>query len=325
MGQQTSHVAVIIVNYGTADLSLRAVESVLARDHGGRRVEVHLVDNASPGGDAAFFARVHEERGWGERVTLWPEAENHGFGRGNNVVLEALAARDVPPRYVFLLNPDAELENEAIAALADTLDAEARAGAAGAAMVGADAQPIAAAFRFPTGTRESLRLLNFGPAYRLLPGSRIALPPDQPAGPVDWVTGAAVMFRFSTLGEVGFFDPAFFLYYEEVELMHRITRAGWTVVHVPDARVRHEEGAATAVVGAGRHRPYYVYDSLRHYLQVTAGRASALVTAGVMLPLAGLNMVHRGLRGKAPTIPSGFFANHWRHVLKPLILGSRQE
>jgi hypothetical protein len=29
-------VAVIIVNYGTADLALQAVDSVLAREHGGR-------------------------------------------------------------------------------------------------------------------------------------------------------------------------------------------------------------------------------------------------------------------------------------------------
>jgi N-acetylglucosaminyl-diphospho-decaprenol L-rhamnosyltransferase len=43
-------IAVIIVNYGTPDLAIEAVESVRARLHGGRRVEVHLVDNASPGG-----------------------------------------------------------------------------------------------------------------------------------------------------------------------------------------------------------------------------------------------------------------------------------
>ena len=46
-------ISVIIVNYGTAALTIAAVESVLARRHGGRRVDIHVVDNASPGDDAA--------------------------------------------------------------------------------------------------------------------------------------------------------------------------------------------------------------------------------------------------------------------------------
>ena len=59
-------VAVITVNYGTPELSIKAVESVLARDHGGRDVEVHLVDNASPGWRCGrVFEKAHAEKGWG--------------------------------------------------------------------------------------------------------------------------------------------------------------------------------------------------------------------------------------------------------------------
>ena len=104
-------VAVVIVNYGTADLTIAAVRSVLTRDHGGRPVEVHVVDNASPGDDAARLAGVFGDEA---SVTLWPETVNHGFGGGNNVALRALLAREMPPDYVFLLNPDARLDNEAI-------------------------------------------------------------------------------------------------------------------------------------------------------------------------------------------------------------------
>ena len=113
-----SSIAVVVVNYGTADLAMDAVESVLARAHGGRDVEVHLVDNASPGDDAETIRQAHAARGWTGRVTLHLEAVNHGFGRGNNVVLRTLLDRDAPPDAVFLLNPDARLENEAIDLLA---------------------------------------------------------------------------------------------------------------------------------------------------------------------------------------------------------------
>lgn len=120
-GSTGAEIAVIVVNYGTAALAAGAVESVLGRDHGGRTVEVHLLDNASPGNDAETLAATAESRGWGPRVTLHFEAVNHGFGRGNNLVLTRLASRPNPPDKVFLLNPDARLENEALAVLAETL------------------------------------------------------------------------------------------------------------------------------------------------------------------------------------------------------------
>ena len=41
-------VAVIIINYQTASLTVKAVESVLAHTHGGRDIHIHIVDNASP-------------------------------------------------------------------------------------------------------------------------------------------------------------------------------------------------------------------------------------------------------------------------------------
>jgi len=315
-------IAVIIVNYGTAALAIEAVESVLTRHHGGREVEVHLVDNASPGGDAAVLAEAHAARGWGERVTLWPETENHGFGRGNNVVLEALAAREAPPDKVFLLNPDARLENEALAILAEVLDADPRIAAAGAGIVLPDGTPVTAAFRFPGMLSELMQTVNFGPLDRLFAGYRVPLPADHPEGPVDWVSGAAVMFRFRPMAELGFFDPDFFLYFEETELQNRLTRGGWGVLFVPRARVVHAEGAATggfAGRSARRAQPAYLYRSRWIYAAKTGGRFSAVVTALLVVPAAGLNILQRRLRGRVPTLPTSFFADHWRFGILPLL------
>lgn len=314
-------IAVIVVNYGTADLAVAAVESVLSRDHGGRAVEVHLVDNASPGDDAQRLTETHVARGWGARVTLWPEGHNHGFGGGNNVVLTALAARETPPDFVFLLNPDAQLDTEALADLAAALEAAPRAAAAGASIRDPRTGPATAAFRFPTLAGEVLRTIDFGPLDRIFGHLRTSLSPDHPGGQVDWVSGAAVMFRFSALQKVGFFDPGFFLYYEEVELMHRLGKAGWEVLYVPAAHVMHEEGASTGGGGRRRERPAYLYESWRHYFALTRGRGRTLLAALLMIPAAGLNVLQRRLRGKTPTIPSRFLRDHWRFVIRPLAGG----
>lgn len=325
--QLGSDIAVIIVNYGTVDLTIAAVESVLARSHSGRQVELHVVENASPGNDAAKLAETHTSQNWGARVTLWIEDENHGFGRGNNLVLQALAKRETPPAFVFLLNPDAQLENEAIDILARALEEDDRAGAAGAGISFPDGRPAEACFRFPTLVRELVTTINFGPLERLLPRGRTSLPPDWD-GPVDWVAGACVMMRFDRLQEVGFFDPDFFLYYEEVELMRRLGQAGYRTLYVPTARVVHIAGAATKVASHDKRpkpNPSFVYKSWRMYYLKSHGRAYALTLAVLKLPAAWISMVLSRLRGDPSILPSRFSRDHWHYVIRPLLTGASAE
>lgn len=315
-------ISVIVVNYNTAGLALEAVGSVLAARHGGRRVEVHLVDNASPAGDGAVLDREIAARGWTDRVTLYRETENHGFGRGNNVVLRALAGRAVPPRYVFLLNPDARLANEAVAALADFLDAHPQAAVAGARIAKPGGIPVTAAFRFPGIVSTFSAALCFGPVARRLARWDVPLDPALGTRRVDWVSGAAVMMRLDAVRDAGFFDPAFFLYFEEVDLMRQIAAQGGQVWHVAEAQVIHVEGAATDVK-SGRavqpRLPGYWYRSWRHYFQKNHGRARALAAAaGWYLGAAG-NRALGLLRGRPPAAPRAFYGDFWRQAVRPLI------
>lgn len=314
-------VAVIVVNYGTAQLAAEAVDSVLSICGPSGEIEVHLVDNASPGGDAQSLRSFAEQRGWGNQVTLWLEPRNHGFGEGNNIVLRALADRPAAPDYIFLLNPDAALENDAVAHLVAALDADPKAAAAGAAIRDTNGEPAVAAFRFPGVVSEVTRIIDFGPLARLFRSRRVALGAVLPHSSVDWVSGAAVMFRFRALQEIGFFDPGFFLYYEEVDLMRRLHVAGWRVLHVPEAQVRHHAGIATGVSGrddARRRNPSYLYQSWALYFLKSFGRGKALFLALALMPAAVLNVLQNRLRGRTPSLPQKFFRDHWHHVVRPL-------
>ncbi len=323
-----TNIGVIIVNYGTADLALDAAASVLNQSHGGRDVEVHLVDNASPNGDGERLSAAVVARGWQDRVTLHLSPENLGFGVGNNIALEVFAGRAVPPGAVLLLNPDARLDNDVIGLLASFLDNHPKVGVVGPAVNDAEGHSSAAAFRFPSIAGEFAEAVNFGPVARLLGRWRIPMPPDQPAGRVDWVTGAAVMFRFEALCQVGFFDPGFFLYYEEVELIRRLARAGWTCWHLPDARVVHIEGAATEVRGDEiglRRRPAYWYESRRLYSYRAFGRLGAITNGCLVILGGGLNHTISCLRGRKAWLPAHFITDTWRIVLRPLLAGWRPD
>jgi GT2 family glycosyltransferase len=69
---------------------------------------------------------------------------------------------------------------------------------------------------------------------------------DQPAEVFSW-SGAAVLLRSDFLRDVGAFNPAFFLYYEDVELSWRGRLKGWRYATVPPSVVRHKHGFATGV------------------------------------------------------------------------------
>jgi N-acetylglucosaminyl-diphospho-decaprenol L-rhamnosyltransferase len=117
------------------------------------------------------------------------------------------------------------------------------------------------------------------------------------------------------------FDDGFFLYFEEVELMHRLRRAGWDVLHAPDSRVMHIGGAATGVISTMRKpMPSYWFKSRRRFFTRAYGpkrawlasaawlagdslwrlrKASGLGRAGHDIPLERENVLQHGLRASA--------------------------
>ncbi len=313
-------VAVIIVNYGTADMAIAAVDSVLNRAPDGLAVEVHLVDNASPGNDAEVFRQTAPR--WGNAVTLHLETTNHGFGRGNNVVLRKLAARQDAPSKVYLLNPDARLASNAVAELSAFLDSHPKAAVVGSAILHEGSlEPAACAFRFPGAISEFVAAVNFGPLARLFDSRTVAYPAELPLQQVDWVSGASMMARLDALTEVDFFDPDFFLYFEEVDLMHRLKRRGWQVWHLPQARVVHAAGAATGVTRRSSERPplpAYWYDSWRLYFEKQYGRQGARIAAFARLAGTAIGNALSALRRRPSQTPRNFAADFRRFVLAPL-------
>ncbi len=315
-------VHVIIVNYNTAALTIAAVRSVLSQPPRTRAVHVHIVDNASPGDDSAVLTSALETHRWGDAVTLYLEAENHGFGRGNNLVLARLLDQPDGPRYAFLLNPDARLKTDAITQLADLMDQDPRIAVAGCGIDAAETDtPVTAAFRFPSLISEFASGASFGPISRLAWRWRVPLTPDQPAGPVDWVAGAAMMLRLEALRHVGPFDRRFFLYFEETELMHRLARRGWQTWYAPFARVGHLEGASTGVhTRADRpsRLPSYWYDSWRVYFLASGGPRHARFCALARLSGTWVHAATCALRRRQPSYPEHFSQDFFTHVVRPL-------
>jgi N-acetylglucosaminyl-diphospho-decaprenol L-rhamnosyltransferase len=273
-------VAVIIVNYRTPELTEKCLSHLRDERSAFRNLRVIVVDGGSADGSAdklATFVAGAEFQGW---VEFLPLPINGGFGWANNQAMQRLISSGEPPQYIHLLNPDAEIEPRAISLLADYLTCHPTVGAVGSQLLEPDGSLSGSAFTFPSIRGEFARAARTRVLERLLKVPPISIDAAQ-ATEVDWVTGASVMLRVEALRGVGLFDEGIFLYHDEVELMWRMRKAGWTVAIEPRSRVRHIGGAATGVHGREAEKtvrprvPAYFYRSRARFFGLTRGRSVA--------------------------------------------------
>lgn len=269
-----AEILVIIVNYRTAAFAEKCLEAVARERAAGTNLSAILVDGYSGDGSVEQLRSFLDRSGIGAWTELLPLGFNGGFGWANNQAI--LHRADQLPQYIYLLNPDAAVEEGAIAALAQLLDQRPAVAAVGSQLLDTDSTPTASAFQFPSIRNEFVRGAQTSALRRIL-GLKSPSIMLKTAGPVDWVTGASVMLRSEALEQTGLFDDGFFLYFEEVELMSRLTRAGWQIWNEPASLVYHIGGASTGVEEATvpSARPDYWYRSRLRYFALSRGRAFA--------------------------------------------------
>lgn len=240
--------SIVIVSYNTRELLRTCLASVLStlsrhepihQDRAQRLLsfEIWVVDNASADGSAAMVATDFPD------VLLITNGQNLGFAAANNQAL--LQAKG---RYVLLLNPDTVVLEDACRDLVTFMDDHPEAGAAGVKLLNPDGTLQHAAFRFPSLL---MTLFDFFPLNHRIANSRLngrypARRYDGSPFQIDHPLGACFIVRRTAAEQVGWLDPEFFIYCEEVDWCIRLKRAGWSIYCVPHAQVIHYGGQSTA-------------------------------------------------------------------------------
>lgn len=244
-------IGIIIVSYNTCALLRNCLASLR-----GCALPLHtvVVDNGSRDGSVAMVRADFSD------VLLIEPGTNLGFAAANNLGIatlfndtqnSTLNTQNSKLDHVLLLNPDTVVHAGAIETLAAFLAAHPRVGVASPRLLNPDGTVQPAAFRFPTLTMTALDLF---PPGDVLPGRLYGSwwhgrypqerASEQPF-PIDHSLGACMLVRRTVIEQTGGFDPAFFMYAEEVEWCLRIRRAGWAIWQVPAAQVTHYGGAST--------------------------------------------------------------------------------
>jgi N-acetylglucosaminyl-diphospho-decaprenol L-rhamnosyltransferase len=269
---------VVIVNYKTAGLTVRCLETLgpeLDTIPGGR---VTVVENAS--GEGEILTRAIAERGWGGWVTLEIVDRNGGFSFGNNRGIQPALESANPPRYVLLLNADTEVRPGAIRTLIDFMDQNPPVGIAGSSFENLDGSDWPHAFRFFSPLSEIESSLRFGPVTKLMKRHvvNLTMEQDRPQ-PVDWVAGACMIIRREVFDAVGLMDEGYFLYFEEVDFCLQARRRGWPCWYVPQSRIMHIGGQSTRITERGRRpdrTPTYWFASRSRYFRKNYGLPGAI-------------------------------------------------
>lgn len=303
-------VLVILLNYRTAGMTLRAAHAALADMPVGS--EMVIVDNASDDGSAEVFANEIKEMGSRVRLILSPV--NGGFGAGNNIGLRTKMSDGRAPDFFYVLNPDAFPDAGCIQRLLTHMQAHPKAGFAASHVRGEDDAPHTTAFRFPSIAGEFEGAARIGVISRLLKGSIVA--PDLPevTTMVDWAAGASIMIRAQTLDEIGLFDEVFFLYFEETDLIRRANLAGWECWYVPEARVVHI-GSVSTGMKEWQRMPAYWFASRRHYFVKNHGRTYAAFAWGARVLGSVLHLLRCKVTGRPSQDPAHFLGDLTRFGL----------
>ena len=286
-------VSYCVVNTDGRELLLRCLDAIAAEQATlDIATEVLVLDNASSDG-SAVAARQHPVTD--EVIAL---SQRRGKGENDSDLLQRARGR-----LCLLLNEDSELLPGATQALREALDANARAGAAGARLLRPDGNQQPSAWRFPTPFTALVGALFLHRRYTVQSrGDTVRL--------VDWAQSAALLVRRDAAEQIGWFDPAFFVYSDEVDLCKRLRAAGWRTLYVPGAAAIHHEQLSTGsvperrIIELSRNRDRY----MRKHHTAPAAWTVRLLTA--------FTYAARALA--AVVLPGHDPRRYWRHVTATL-------
>ena len=178
--------------------------------------------------------------------------------------------------FLWLLNPDCEVQPGAFRALVEALEAHPESAITAPRLLNADGSVQASARGEPNAWTGLFGRHSF--LTKVFPSSEAArrnlraqdlVDASPESAEVDWVMAASILVRRKAFHEVGGFDEGYFLYWEDADLCRRLRDRGWTTRYVPGAIVLHPGGASAATDSALATREFH-RSAYRYYARHVA-------------------------------------------------------
>ena len=238
-------VTAIILNYRTPKNVVTCAQA-LQKQTIAEKVRILIIDNHSEDDSIGVIRN---------RLTSMPNVEiletpqNLGYGQGNE-----LGMKRATGDYILIINPDNELQPDALELMTKEMDAHPDIGILAPKLIHEDGTIRDSARAFPTFFDVLIKRTVFSTIFRGRMDRYLQRQYDpELARDVDWVVGACILIRKDLFENIGGFDPRFFLFFEDMDLCRRCKNAGLRVHYFPkavasDRKRRLSEGGALSVL-----------------------------------------------------------------------------
>lgn len=217
-------IGIVICNYNKREYVVNCIQSVLESKTDD--FDIFVVDNASTD-DSVEAVR----EAYGDRVTLLVNKENLGGSGGFNTGIRKVLEEGY--EYLYCLDNDVLVDENAVGALADYLDAHTDTGVAGSIVYHMDHPQYVQQYGLDIDFQHFTAITHYADFFD------DGTIPD--VHECDTVATCSVMIRTSCIKTTDMEDN--FIYWDDMEWIYRFTLAGFRVVTIKDSVVLHKMGS----------------------------------------------------------------------------------
>lgn len=259
-------VAVMLVNYRRPADTIECIDSLKKLDYD--NLDILCIENGSQDDSLERLKAAHPD------VPIKVIEVNQGFLPAAKLCIAWALERGAD--YVWELNNDTVVFSNTLDELLKVAQSEPKIGAVGSVLYYYDAPERVQAYG---GGRVNLWT---GTIWHVL----------EP-GPVDYLTGASMLLSREVIEQVGRFEDAFRLYFEDTDFCFRLRKQGWKIKVADKAMVLHKESVTTKPGSPSYERNFN--ESAVKFFKRHAPLPYLPIIRGI-----GWRLIRRVLRGRFP-------------------------
>lgn len=260
---------IIILNYNTLKETNECINSI--RRYTSVPYHIYIIDNDSDDGSGIELEKIYQND---KDTTVILNRKNGGYSAGNNVGIRQ-AIKD-SCRYIFIVNSDVELLNDAFSIMIQTLKEDSRIMMVGPSVMDLNNQES----QLP---REKLNFKTFIlerhpfcyiPLFKKKAYRKIDINVDNPTIFRGSVSGCCFCIKSEDFAKIDFLDEREFLYYEEDTLAYKMDSINKYAAVEKRAKVLHKANISTNKKGNAfvqYHRWLSVLYMLKRYAKINEG------------------------------------------------------
>lgn len=263
--------SIVIANWNTKELIKQCVESIFQSVSQALDYEIIVIDNGSGDGSAQYLESL------GSSIKLILNSENKGYAKACNQGMKISRGK-----YILLLGSDTIMKQGTLERCISFLDENEDAGAVSCKLLNPDGTVQNSLKRFPKLSNAFFTYLSLG---RLNTEYDMAefnynrtIEAEQPAA-------TFLMLRNNLAGKIGYFDEAYRILYNDVDLCRRIWDEGYKIYFLHDCSIIHYGSHSTKNADFALRKKMYgdIYRYYKNYFGFKAKFLYPILVARLLI------------------------------------------